>query len=383
MLNEELEFIGQKYLKETQEETEVKKQEILSNYDEFQLDKITWLNNTYEEDTTKKPLWSVYNNNIHDYEVAKKKDLKDFKREEVVSMMRSFIYAMPTTVGTIKAFVNGYFGYWVEKGYITVNPLAGEKSLKGLKPSKRLLETKLYDMDEFYDLLEQMKEVTKSANIKPLLLARYGILGKQAIYMRQLKYKDINVENKFVNIYNENNEFITLIPVDDRFIDFLAKLDDVTEEESKKKLFESDVYVLDTRSIVNYNTTNSRVYNAFKALNENGRKTVEDWEDVSRISFNNLLFTRQIELLLQIRKHRKISIYDIDNIIKVLDNIKEVSSTKYPLQWKYESLTKDKIVDIPSGYGRDRMKILEVNMIDPIAHDVVNEICESIGINID
>lgn len=382
MLNKELEFIGKKYSKPTPEETEIAKQEILSSYDKFQLDKITWLNNTYKDETTKKPLWSVYNNNIHDYEIAKNKDLKNFKREEVISMMKSFIYAMPTTIGTIKAFVNGYFDYWVEKGEITINPLLGEKSLKGLKPSKRLLETKLYDMDKFYDLLKQMKEVTKSENIKPLLLARYGILGKQAIYMRRLKYKDIDIENKFVNIYDENNKFITLIPVDDRFIDFLAELDNITEKESKKKLFESDVYVLDTRNIVNYNTANSRVYTGFKLLNKNGRETVENWEDVSRISFNNLLFTRQIELLLQIRKIRKLSIYDIDNIIKILDNAKEVLSTKYPLQWKYESLTKDKIVDIPSGYGRDRMKILEVNMIDPIAHDTVNKICESIGINI-
>lgn len=383
MLNQELEFIGQKYLKETPEETELKKQEILESYDKFQLDKIIWLNNTYKDETTKKPLWSVYNNNIHDYEVAKNKDLKDFKREEVISMMKSFIYAMPTTVGTIKAFVNGYFDYWVEKGDITINPLLGEKSLKGLKSSKRLLETKIYDMDEFYDMLRQMKEVTKSMNIKPLLLARYGILGKQVIYMRRLTYKDIDVKNKFVNIYNENNEFITLIPVDDRFIDFLAELDDVIEEESKKKMFESDVYVLEAREIVNYNTTNSRVYNAFKALNNNGRENIEEWKDVDRISFNNLLFTRQIELLLQIRKVRKLSFLDIKNIIDLFGETKDTLSTKYQLQEKYESLTNDKVVDTKSGTAKDRMKILEVNMIDPVSYETVKSICESIGMNID
>lgn len=383
MLNQELEFIGQKYLKETLEETESKKQKILASYDKFQLDKIIWLNNTYNDETTKKPLWSVYNNNVHYYEVAKNKDLKDFKREEVISMMKSFIYAMPTTIGTIKAFVNGYFDYWVEKGEITINPLLGEKSLKGLKSSKRLLETKIYDMDEFYNMLRQMKEVTKSANIKPLLLARYGILGKQVSYMRRLKYNDIDMENKFVHIYNENNDFITLIPVDDRFIDFLAELDDVVDEESKKKLFKSDVYVLETREIVNYNTTNSRVYNAFKALNRYGEENIEDWKKVDRISFNNLLFTRQIELLLQIRKTRKLSSFDIKNIITLLGETKDTLSIKYQLQEKYESLTNDKVVDTKSGVAKDRMKILEINMVDPIAHDTVKSICESIGINID
>jgi hypothetical protein len=383
--NQDLEFIGQKYLKPTLEETEAKKQEILASYDKFQLDKITWLNNVYIEETTKKPLWSVYNNNIHDYEVAKNKDLKDFQQEEVVSMMKSFIYVAPMTLGSIKAFVNRYFDYWVEKGYITINPILGEKSLKGIKSNKKMLETKIYNMDEFYDLLRQMKEVTKSANIKPLLLGRYGIQGKQLIHMRSLKYKDIDIENKFVNIYDENNKFLTLIPIDNQFIDFLAELDDIVDEDSKKKLYESDVYVLETREIVNYNTVNSRVYNAFKYLNKNGKENIEDWEKVPRISFNDLLFTRQIELLLQIRKTRKISILDINSIVDIFGNIKGTAFSKYHIQEKYESLTKDKVLLIQGGYAKfeNKMEILKVNMIDPLAYDTVNEICESIGLNID
>lgn len=384
MHSQELEFIGQKYEMETPEQTEAKKQDILKSYDKFQLDKITWLNNTYKDEITKKPLWSSYNNNVHDFEVAKNKDLKDFSRDEVISMMNSFIYAMPTTVGTIKAFVNGYFDYWVEKGEITINPLLGEKSLKGFKVNKKLLATKLYDMDEFYKLLRQMREVEKlnPENLKPLLLARYGIVGKQAVYMRRLKYKDIDIVNKNVNIYNENGKFLSLLPIDDRFIDFLAELDSVVEEESRIALYNSDVYVLDARQILNYNTVNSRVYTAFKFLNEWGKKEVEKWEDVERISFNNLVFTREIELLLQIRRIRKLSALDIENIMLIMSS--EINTTsKYQLQKKYISLTGDEILDVQHGRAKKESNILHINMIDPVAHETVNKICEEIGINID
>jgi hypothetical protein len=380
-LREELEFIGKKYERGTPEETEQEKQRVLAGYDEFQLAKIVWLNNTYADEITKKPLWSVYNNNIHDYEVAKNKDLKNFKTEEVLSMLNSFIYAMETTMNTIRTFVGKYFDYWVEKGEVSINPLTGVKSMKSLTASKRLLETKIYNMDDFYEMLEQMKEVTSSIFIKPLLLARYGILGKQAIYMRNLKYKDIDTKNMNVNIYNENGEFLTLLPIDDKFINFLAKLDEVTEDESKEKLFKSDVYVLEPRTIVNYNTVNSRVYTAFKILNKTGREKIADWKDVERISFNSLLFTREIEILLKLRRERKITSRDVEMVIKVFNEGKINDASVAIMRKRYESLTEDRVLKKPEA--RLKNKTMEFQTVDPDSYQTVENICESIGIKID
>lgn len=381
MLKQELEFIGQKYERATPEETEAEKQRILSSYDQFQLDKIVWLNNTYADEVTKKPLWSVYNNNIHDFEVAKNKDLKDFKSDEVVSMLNSFIYALESTMGTIKLFINKYFEYWIEKGHVSVNPLAGVESMKSLKSSKRLLQTKLYDMDEFYSLLREMKEVNNAVNIKPLLLARYGIIGREAIYMRQLRYKDIDVENKFVNIYDENRELKTILPIDDRFVEFLLELDSIVEEESKKQVFQSDVYVINTRELVNYNTVNSRVYNAFKFLNikrkEEGKETIE------RISFNDLLFTREIELLLKIRRERKITANDVENIIRIFNESKINASSISVMRKRYESLTGDAVIKKQVGRYKKSAEFVEFVVIDPNSHETVEKICKSIGMNIE
>lgn len=385
MLKQELEFIGQKYERATIEETEAEKQRILSSYDQFQLDKIVWLNNTYADEVTKKPLWSVYNNNIHDFEVAKNKDLKDFKSDEVVSMLNSFIYALESTMGTIKLFINKYFEYWIEKGHVSVNPLAGVESMKSLKSSKRLLQTKLYDMDEFYSLLREMKEVNNAVNIKPLLLARYGIIGREAIYMRRLKYKDIDVENKFVNIYDENGELKTIIPIDDRFIKFLLELDQIVEEESKKQVFQSDTYVLNTRELVNYNTVNSRVYNAFKFLNIKRKEENigEDAEPIERISFNDLLFTREIELLLTIRRDRKITANDVENIIRIFNESKINASSILTMRKRYESLTGDAVIKKQVGRYKKSSEFVEFVVIDPNSYETVEKICESIGINIE
>jgi len=379
LLKEELEFIGQKYERDTPEETEAEKQRILGEYDQFQLDKIVWLNNTYSDEITKKPLWSVYNNNIHDYEVAKNKDLKDFKSEEVVSMLNSFIYAMESTMGTIKLFVNKYFEYWIEKGHVSVNPLSGVESMKTLKSSKKLLQTKLYNMDEFYSLLRDMKEVVDSENIKPLLLARYGVLGKEAIYMRRLRYKDIDVENKFINIYDENEQFITLMPIDNKFIEFLLEVDQIVEEESIKQLFQSDTYVINTRDLVNYNTVNSRVFTAFKMLNKKRKEEVADAEKIDRIAFNDLLFTREIELLLQIRKERKLTATDVEAIIKIFNESKINATSIAMMRKRYESLTGDNV--IKKQTGKFKAKTVEFKVIDPNSFQTVKDICKSIGFN--
>jgi len=377
LLKENLEFIGQKYERDTPEATEKEKQRILGEYDQFQIDKIVWLNNTYEDEITKKPLWSVYNNNIHDYEVAKNKDLKDFKSNEVVSMLNSFIYAMESTMGTIKLFVNKYFEYYIEKGDISVNPLSGVESMKTLKSSKKLLQTKLYNMDEFYSLMREMKECVGSENIKPLLLARYGVLGREVIYMRRLRYKDIDVVNKFISVYNENEEFITLMPIDDRFIEFLLEVDSIVEEESIKQLFQSDAYVINTREIANYNTVNSRVFTAFKLLNKKRKEEVIDAEKIDRISFNDLLFTREFELLLQIRKERKISSYDIEAIIKIFNESKINATSVAMMRKRYESLTGDNVIKRQTGSFK--AKTAEFKVIDPNSYQTVKDICASIG----
>jgi integrase len=377
-----LEFIGKKYVRETPEKTEEAKQKILQGYDEYQLNKITWLNNAYEDDITKKPLWSAYKNNIHNFEVAKQKDLKFFTHDEMKNMLNSFIYAMDTTKRTLIVFVNQYCEYWVNKGEISVNPCTGISFAKTAKASKKLLQTKVYGMDAFYELLTKMKYKTKGDNIKPLLLARYGIIGKQAMFMRRLKWNDIDTENLIVNIHDDNDEVVKCIPVDQRFIDFLVGLEEQTVKEGEElNILKSDSYVLESTGVIKYATLHSRIYNACNSLNKDLKEGEEKQE---RINISDLLFTRQLELLLSIRKERKLRTDDIENILQLFYGTKVAQSVIINFKNRYESLSEDKVVSKltinkrSKNYNNESREALY--LVDVDAEQTVKDIAKNIGL---
>jgi hypothetical protein len=376
-----LEFIGKKYIKETPEKTEEAKQKILKKYDEYQLAKITWLNDVYEDDITKKPLWSAYNNNIHDVEVAKGKDLKYFTHDEMKGMLNSFIYAMDTTKRTIISFVNQYCEYFVGKD-ISINPCTGISFAKVAKSSKKLLQTKVYNMDEFYELLTKMKYKTKADNIKPLLLARYGIIGKQAMFMRRLKWNDINTEQLIVNIRDDNDEVIRCIPVDQRFINFLLDLEEQKVNDGQEyNIFKSDAYVLESNGIIKYATLHSRIYNACNSLNKDLKEGEEKQE---RINISDLLFTREIELLLDIRKERKLRTDDVESVLSIFYETNISQNVLLNLKYRYEGLTGDKVMSKSTAnkrskeYGNERRELL--HLIDLDAEQTAKEIAIDIGL---
>jgi integrase len=384
LLSQELEFIGKKYIKETPEKTEEAKQKILRSYDKYQLAKITWLNNVYEDDITKKPLWSVYKNNIHDFEVAKQKDLKFFTHDEMKSMLNSFIYAMDTTKRTLIVFVNQYCEYFVGKD-ISINPCTGISFAKTAKTSKKLLQTKVYGMDDFYELLTKMKYKTKGDNIKPLLLARYGIIGKQAMFMRTLKWNDIDTEHLIVNIRDDNGEIIREIPIDRRFVEFLVELEEQKVNEGEEfNILKSDAYVLGSGAITKYATMNSRIYNACNSLNKDLK---EGEEKQDRINISDLLFTRQLEMLLNIRKERKVRTDDIENILQLFYESNVSQSVAINFKTRYESLTGDKVVNRlrinkkSKNYNDANREALY--LVDLDAEKTVKDICKNIGLTIE
>lgn len=357
-----LEFIGQKY------ETEDEKQRILQTYDEYQLAKIEYLNNEYESDKAKFPYFLVYNNNLHYAEVAYKKDLKFFTQEEIESTIKSCIYASDSTRKTMGVFCNLYCEYWHERGDIDVNPCNGIILKDLAKNNFKILKTKLYDMDKFLNICRLMMNKANPQHIKPLLLARYGVIGKEAIFMRRLRWKDIDSENMVVKIFDEKNEFMIVIPIDNRFIEFLVQLHGFKPEQ-KEKLLKSEAYVLDDKKLLNYGTVNSRVNTVCKSV-----------EGLERISFGDLLFTRQLELLLKIRKGRKINTEDVKKVIGMFTEQETVNSIKVTtLKNRYEELTGDTVPIY--FYARPKEKT-ELELTDGQAESFVDGICEKLSLSI-
>ena len=371
-----LEFIGQKYEMPTIEETEQKKQEILSSYDEYQLRKIQYLNNLYDDIETKMPYWSTYNNNLHRLEIAYKKDLMKFTKAEIEGAIRSCIYASDSTRRMMGVFCDLYCEYWVGKEIFS-NPCNGISLKKLTQNSPKTLKSKIYGMDEFMILCQAMRTKSNPKHIKPLLLGRYGIIGKQASFMRNLQWRDIDMGEMKVNIYEDffnketketERKFITDLPIDDRFLTMLFELEDVKPEQIIE-LMKSESYVLDTGAVLHYGTVNSRVNTVCKSV-----------EGGSRISFGDLLFTRQIEMLLKQRKERKINTNDIKQVIKQYSGEKVNSVKVTTLKDRYEDLMGDSVAIY--YYTRGEEKTL-LELIDPHSREFAQKHAEELNLKID
>lgn len=353
---EDMEFIGENYLEDSINKTEERKQKVLSSYDDFQLDKISFLNELYDNYNTKYSYFNLYNNYIHNFEKVFDKDLMFFSSHEIANIISSCTFISESTKKTLLTFSTQYCEYWRNKGKININPCEGLSYNKSIKNSEKLLKSKLYSKEEILNIIHEAcklkpcnnkpceNKIPKEINlnfIKPLILARMGIVGKQAIYMRNLKWKDINIDNCEITIHNEDFTEAKTIKVDKWAIDILVKLqqhiyrgvpftDDLYIEEF---VIEPENYVIENAEsgIINYNTL------------QNNFRIVFERANVTRISFAELAFTRQIELLLRRRKYTRLTNHDVRDalVMLTLENISLAKITT--LKKKYEDLTGDQV----------------------------------------
>lgn len=350
-------FVGKDY------KTIQEKNDILESYDKLQQDKITFLNDMYDNENTLKNMWSVYNTQIHKHELEDGKDVMFFDNIEVDAIVASgFKYSAPTKTNILH-FIDMYKRWGVSRGDITNNCMKAMDKRLAIKDMSKVLINKVWGLGEFYNLLIDIETKDSISDLMPLLLARYGITGKQLIHMRGLRWNDIDYEKKQVKIIDENGRLIRTFDVDDRFLYWIDKY---------KESLEADIvtdygYVLrktnkarNDNLMENYNTINTRIY---RACDETG---------ITRIATGDLLKSRYIDLLLDIRKDRKLT---TDDIIWVMMNFKDTITPSGVVVLKdyYEALTKDKVI------GKNKAGKVESPLKDPNSKQVVEEIRERIG----
>lgn len=321
------EFIGKDY------ETEKEKEIILSKYDKFQRAKIEYLNFMYDNELTLINMWSLYNSHIHDKEVLLGKDIVFFTNKEIKDLIYSKFNYGKKTKGSIMSMISNIKEWARERGDIIVNDVNGinRNDLTASKPV--ILNNYLMGMVEFYKFLDFAE--TKSCTINdlvPLLLARYSIAGVNLKHMINLKWKDIDYENKTVTIYLEKKDVIIprKIFVDDLFLNTVDLIkEDITNE---------DDYVL-SKNNGQYSKSGLRTKTFVVAKNT----------EKPRISYNNLVKSRQLDYLLAIRRERCLSILDFKRVynmcIGVVIKTPTCYAPAYDLKTWWEELTGDKVLD--------------------------------------
>jgi integrase len=350
-------FIGRDY------ETIQEKNDILANYDKLHRDKITFLNDMYDNLSTLKGLWSVYNTHIHKHELLLGKDVMFFDNIEIDEIIASGFKYASSTKTNILHFIDMYKRWGVGRGDIPNNSMKAIDKRSAVVDMSKVLINKVWGLGEFYNLLIDIEIKASISDLMPLLLARYGMTGKQLVDMRGLRWADIDYEKKRVKIINEDGKLIRTLDVDDRFLHWIDKYRDSLDAD----VVTDYGYVLKKNNkarndslMENYNTINTRIYRAC------------DNTKIPRIATGDLLKSRYIDLLLDIRKDRKLT---TDDFAWVIMNFKEEAtpSSIVTLKDYYEALTKDKVI------GKNKGGKVESPLKDPNSKQTVEEIRERIG----
>lgn len=197
---ENFDFIGEKYNYKTDKE----KQEILESYDEYQISKLRYLNNTKFPERTKKAYWG-HSKKFHSAEKTYGRDLKNFTKAEIENVFRELVHLSPDTVKVIATFCNKYFEYCVSKGEIEANPYTDIK-IKELN-----FNISYQTLEEFYESIYELE--CTDVDRAMITLLRYGATTDNA---GTIKWSDVDREKMVLNIH-EKDKFLKL-PITKQFL---------------------------------------------------------------------------------------------------------------------------------------------------------------------
>ena len=282
-----MEFVGKPY------KTEEEKNKILKTYDEFVLNKLSFLNDTYSNANTQLSYFIYYQNFFHQEEVIKNKDVMYFTTQEIKELLISLVDTKPASRGAFLSFINNYLNYCIERGYITTNNASSINTNDIKKINKKMISVELINLNDFYQLVEEVyAKKTYNRIILPVLFARYGILGEGCEDICNLCFEDIDVQNHLVRI--KKNKNVILLPVDEKFVRWVYK---ASENDTGVILKNNRGEAIESKHTI-YNM----FYKFFSVI------------DKTRISAKNLRENRKLDILGQIRTEREITIKDIEMV---------------------------------------------------------------------
>lgn len=324
--------------------------------DAFQKNKMIFINKYYDNEKTKDNYFSLYNNNIHPIELEKNKDLAHFTSEECVNMFSSFLYLGKSTKQTLTLFCKFYFLYNVDMQEIISSPMEFIKVKTFSENNPIILRNDLWGLNSFYKDLKYMATKNSITDLLILVLARYGVQGDKLFAIRNLRWRDIDEDNKEINIIDETTgEVIKSLPIDNMFIDWLReyKLNLIATRKGvsadrMEDIKEEDIVLDGNEYCVLTNKGEQISYGTCYAM----LRRVCERSDMDIVKFKTLLFNRQFELLLELRKERQLISTDFYDIVDKfdLDRRENISITRvYDLIKKYEKLTKDEVKKIKNN----------------------------------
>ena len=343
------------------------KENYYNELDSFQLKKLDYIKEMYDNEKTALTVWRIYNNNIHEYEVSADKDAMKFDINDIENVLSSKFQYKESYRRTIISFIVNYMEWGVARGDLEVNIAKTINVNRVTKNKLKIIKQNIYGLDEFYSILDEISIKLPKHYTIPLLLARYGVLGKNAEDICNLKWQDVDLENNEIKIIDhETGELKQVYYTDNRFSEYMKNY---KYDEDLNKTIETD-YVVYKRKVFETITTDIRYTGSgLRNLTMVIAKTINE----DRIAFKDLIQSRKLDYLLALRSTRKITNLDLYATTQLLAYKKETYTTTNLLKSFYESITDEKII---MTRGIDVSRIL---LQDNNAGEYVMGLCDKIN----
>jgi integrase len=235
----------------------------LKDYNTTKGNKLKFLNELYDNEITIKSMWSIYNNHIIEHETELEKDVMFFNNLEIDEVVANKFMYSKATKDSIINFISKYKDWGVSKKQILNNNIRAIDRNKTTRSMSNVLMNKVWGLGEFYNLLVKIEQTSTLDYAMPLLLARYGIIGKELMEMRQLRWDDINHEKKQVTIH-ESGKSPRILDVDNRFLEWIDKYKNSLDESEQDYgyVLKKNNASRDDKLTMSRATIDSRIYRA-------------------------------------------------------------------------------------------------------------------------
>lgn len=286
------------------------------DFDKFQYNKLNYLNEVYDNIKTIEVYWGIFQRFIHFQEVNKNKDLYSFDDYEI----KEILISIPTTSTRTKRLawtaIEQYLGWAIKREYRLdlTNPCDYININDILKVNKGALAKKIYSLDEVYRFAAEAEiKGNTYQEILLMLLARYGVVGKEASWLINLKTEDIDLDNNIINVF-EDEKLVSQLKFDDRLKSWLEKAKEETGFETNGKNdsirvinYYDNGYVLKSTKINSTTIEKMVIYGYMSRICSN--------LGINKISLSDLARSRKFDLLDEIRNKKiRLTVEDVKNV---------------------------------------------------------------------
>ena len=333
---------------------------IMDSKTPYEINKNTFISEMYENKGTIEKSYNYFKNHTIVVEKIKGKDLMYFTVSELINLMNSLTTTSINTKKRIYDLIKTYLDWAVYKKYIPINNMNGLSKDDLCKINKKIASYKYTDIKTLDKLCEDAikNEWISVIDIIPLIISRYGILGKKMSKLLNLHWGDINSEDMNVKIIDGDS--ISIYPIDDIFLKWIYRAKDCNKH--------GDIEYVDEGKVVK----RLQKFNELDISIINNRLTrVFQTTYVPRSSLKSLEFSRKIDLLLNTREERVLNSTDFRELTVNFDSNISPASTNALIK-EYESLTGDMVQPLRS---KNKVKYVDNN-----PKETVKKIKKNLGV---